>query len=150
MMKNLPKVVLALGLYLLPTTFLILALTFTERLEAANFLCPSGNVTCLIAAINEANGNGQDNIIDVGPGVYTLTGTNNVADGPNGLPSWVQVKLERHTAGNRRNPVMISAVSNEMPSAALPLSSIAIQLEIDHGGRQSHCRPSDSSAEEPE
>jgi hypothetical protein len=45
---------------------------------------------------------------------------------------------------------MISAVSNEMPSAALPLSSIAIQLEIDHGGRQSHCRPSDSSAEEPE
>ena len=45
---------------------------------------------------------------------------------------------------------MISAVSNEMPSAALPLSSIATQLEIDHGGRQSHCRPSDSSAEEPE
>ena len=87
MMKNLPKVVLALGLYLLPTTFLILALTFTERLEAANFLCPSGNVTCLIAAINEANGNGQENIIDVEPGVYTLTGTNNVADGPNGLPS---------------------------------------------------------------
>src|SRR4026209_3006475 len=87
MMKNLPKVVLALGLYLLPTTFLILALTFTERLEAANFLCPSGNVTCLIAAINEANGNGQENIMDVEPGVYTLAGTNNVADGPNGLPS---------------------------------------------------------------
>jgi hypothetical protein len=40
--------------------------TFTagalEVVHAAEFFCPSGDVTCLIAAITEANQNGQDNI----------------------------------------------------------------------------------------
>lgn len=78
---------LLLWSFWLPTASIILALTLIENLDAANFVCPSANVTCLVAAINEANSNGQENVIDLQSGVYTLTAINNVVDGPNGLPS---------------------------------------------------------------
>jgi hypothetical protein len=52
---------------------------------SADFSC--GNVVCLIAAINTANSNGQDNSIFLDEGVYTLTTVDNMTDGPNGLPS---------------------------------------------------------------
>ena len=35
----------------------------SDTLWAGEFFCTSGNVTCLIAAINEANGNGEENAI---------------------------------------------------------------------------------------
>jgi hypothetical protein len=40
--------------------------------DAAEFFCPSGNVTCLIAALNEANGMAGEHIINLEPGSYTL------------------------------------------------------------------------------
>jgi hypothetical protein len=44
-------------------------------------------VACLIAAINAANANGEDNTIRLAAGTYTLTSVNNTTDGANGLPS---------------------------------------------------------------
>jgi hypothetical protein len=52
------------------------------------FNVSSGDVTGLIAAINAANSNGEENTINLEPGTYTLTLVdNNIPDGPNGLPS---------------------------------------------------------------
>jgi hypothetical protein len=65
---------------------LLIVLAF-QHLKAAEFFCRSGDVTCLIAAINEANQNGEENRINLEPGTYTLNSVDNEADGPNGLPS---------------------------------------------------------------
>ena len=56
-------------------------------LHAAKFHCSSGDVTCLIAAINTANGKSGQHTINLEPGIYTLQITDNNTDGPNGLPS---------------------------------------------------------------
>jgi hypothetical protein len=57
--------------------------------HAAEFTCPAGDsgVTCLIAAIHEANANGEENTLRLKAGTYTLTAVDNDTDGPNGLPS---------------------------------------------------------------
>src|SRR5262249_45318476 len=55
--------------------------------HAAEFFCSSGNVTCLIAAINQANTQAGPDTINLDPGTYTLTSINNVTNGNNGLPS---------------------------------------------------------------
>ena len=72
----------------------ILILGLLESLHAAEFFCPSGNVTCLIAAINQANQNGQENTINLEVGTYTIRAIDNnivgpegLLEGPNGLPS---------------------------------------------------------------
>jgi hypothetical protein len=54
---------------------------------SAVFNISSGDVTGLIAAINAANSNGQQNTINLAPGKYTLTTFNNNISGPNSLPS---------------------------------------------------------------
>jgi hypothetical protein len=56
--------------------------------EARTFHCGTGDVSCLIAAINEANANGQTkNTIRLEAGTYTLTAVDNItAEEPNGLP----------------------------------------------------------------
>jgi hypothetical protein len=77
-MKKLAGVAINMLLYLL---------WLPEPVHAAVFFCPSGNVTCLIAAINAANWNGAENTIFLEPGTYTLRSVNNNTDGPNGLPS---------------------------------------------------------------
>jgi len=61
----------------------------SDSLWAGEFFCTSGNVTCLIAAINEANGNGngEENTINLAAGTYIVTAVNNTEDGANGLPS---------------------------------------------------------------
>ena len=55
--------------------------------HSAVFNISSGDVTGLIAAINAANSNGEENTINLERGNYTLTAVQNNADGPNGLPS---------------------------------------------------------------
>jgi hypothetical protein len=55
--------------------------------RAAVFDIAAGDVAALIAAINTANGNGEDNTITLAAGTYTLTAVDNDTDGPNGLPS---------------------------------------------------------------
>ena len=61
-----------------------------ERVHAADFFCASGNVTCLIAAINSANTLAGADTINLDPGTYTLTSvdhTNEFGGEPSGLPS---------------------------------------------------------------
>ncbi len=62
-----------------------------DRALLANFT--PGDVTTLIANINTANANGEDDVIDLGGGVFTLDDTNfanDTTDGRNGLPSILQ------------------------------------------------------------
>jgi hypothetical protein len=63
------------------------ALVLLAPAQAAVFDIAPGDVTALIAAINAANGNGEENTINLAAGTYTLTAVDNDTDGPNGLPS---------------------------------------------------------------
>jgi hypothetical protein len=60
---------------------------FEKAAYSADFTCASGDTACLIAAINVANSNGEDNTIFLEAGEYILGVVNNNTDGPNGLPS---------------------------------------------------------------
>jgi hypothetical protein len=62
---------------------LIGALGLAQPLRAAEFTCASGNVACLIDAINQANANGKANRITLRRGTYSMTAANNPG---NGLP----------------------------------------------------------------
>jgi len=66
---------------------LVFALGLSRPGDAAVIECASGDVACLIAAINTANANGQANTIRLQPGTYTLRAVDNDTDGANGLPS---------------------------------------------------------------
>jgi hypothetical protein len=76
---------LSVSLRLVVSTVFILGAL--EPVSAANFFCSSGNVTCLIAAINDANGMPGIHVINLDPGIYTIQMVDNMTDGPNGLPS---------------------------------------------------------------
>jgi hypothetical protein len=60
-----------------------LTLVLPHGVQAKIFHCGAGDVPCLIAAINEANANGQMNTIRLAAGTYTLTAPDNPS---NGLP----------------------------------------------------------------
>ncbi len=68
--------------------------------SAADFHCSAGDVPCLIAAINTANGNGEADTIFLEAGTYTLTAADNDTEesGPNGLPS-ISSDITIHGAG---------------------------------------------------
>jgi hypothetical protein len=66
---------------------LCVLLTSGTVVQTAEFFCPSGNVTCLIAAINNANALPGEHVIHLEPGTYTLQSVDNTLDGANGLPS---------------------------------------------------------------
>jgi hypothetical protein len=70
----------------LVVTLIIVALAFVHPTQAATFSC--GDVGCLIAAINTANANGEDDTINLAAVTYTLTTVNNIhhVSGANGLP----------------------------------------------------------------
>jgi hypothetical protein len=68
-------------------TVLVVAVGLARPANAALFVCASGDVPCLVAAINTSNANGEVNLIRLDSGTYTLTAVNNDTDGSNGLPS---------------------------------------------------------------
>jgi hypothetical protein len=68
---------------LVVSLFLLVSIT---PVYSAVFNISSGDVTGLIAAIDSANGNGQENTINI-TGTYVLTTVNDPTDGGNGLPS---------------------------------------------------------------
>lgn len=73
--------------YLVRAISLVTLLLSVHRVDAAEFFCSAGNVTCLIASINEANTRGGVNTINLEPGSYALTSVDNVQQfGANGLP----------------------------------------------------------------
>jgi len=50
----------------------VLLLAKTDSVRAADFFCTSGDVTCLIAAVNSANATPGKHIINLEPGIYTF------------------------------------------------------------------------------
>ena len=88
--KRRPKLFLSLGIRLL--VYALLIFSTPPVLSAAVFQIPAGDVTRLIAAINTANANGEENTIILEPGIYTLTTADNTTGAPtaalgaNGLP----------------------------------------------------------------
>jgi hypothetical protein len=56
---------------------IVLILGTLESAHSAEFFCSSGNVTCLVAAINEANGIPGEHVINLEPGSYTLQAIDN-------------------------------------------------------------------------
>src|SRR5262245_49509308 len=71
---------IALGI--IATTSIILGLAIVQPVQAATFTCAAGDVHCLITSINQSNGNGETNTIQLADGTYTLGGPS----GPTGLP----------------------------------------------------------------
>ena len=67
--------------------FSLLVAGTSHPVNAAEFFCPSGNVTCLIAAITEANALPGSHTIFLDSGTYTLTSVDNNNGGRTGLPS---------------------------------------------------------------
>jgi hypothetical protein len=69
-------------------TVTLLGLWAIKPVHAAEFFCSSGDVTCLIAKINRANGMPGEHTINLEPGNYTLQTIDNEADflSANGLP----------------------------------------------------------------
>src|SRR5215475_11830927 len=67
-------------------TFIVFVLGVLEPVYGDDFSCASGDVTCLIAAINEANGAPGEHTITLKPGIYSLQIVDNTTDGQNGLP----------------------------------------------------------------
>jgi hypothetical protein len=73
-------------------TAFVLFLSSTSLASFANaetIECGTGDVQCLIAAINQANADPNRTIIRLAGGTYLLTATDNDTDGPNALPSIV-------------------------------------------------------------
>jgi len=79
---KIPKILVAF--ILLRSFFTVVSI---EIAHATVFNCPAGDVDCLINSINTANGNGEDDTIELEAGIYTLTAVNSSNDGANGLPS---------------------------------------------------------------
>src|SRR5438552_1707656 len=72
-----------------PSTFLaaLVAALLCRHALAATFTIADGDVAGLKAAINTANGNNDDDTINLAAGgAYTLTAVDNSTKGPNGLP----------------------------------------------------------------
>lgn len=112
--------------------------------HAAMFNCQSGDVDCLIDAINAANATQEPDTIDLEPGVYSLTQVNNHTDGSNGLPSITSDISIRGTDANtttieRRLPTftMIALPDTQFYTSSLRGGSPAIfhvqtQWIVDH------------------
>jgi hypothetical protein len=80
------------------TASAIVVLSLLSPAQAAVFNVAAGDVAGLISAINTANGNNEDDTINLAAGTYTLTAVNNDTDGSNGLPS-ITTALTIHGAG---------------------------------------------------
>jgi hypothetical protein len=83
------------------TACTLAALVLVSPVQAAVFSIAAGDVTALINAINTANGNNEEDTINLAAGTYTLTAVDNDTDGPNGLPSITSTITIRGTGANR-------------------------------------------------
>jgi hypothetical protein len=94
-------------------TFIVFIHGALEVVHAADFSCPpimlagsamaTGDVTCLIAAINSANGMPGQHVINLAPGIYTLQIVDNNTDGANGLPS-IKRSIQIQSSGTIHQP----------------------------------------------
>src|SRR5262245_50663827 len=86
LLLDIPRQSRRIALGIIATTSIILGLAIVQPVHAATFTCAAGDVHCLISSINQANGNGQTNTIQLADGTYTLTMPFGGPFGPSGLP----------------------------------------------------------------
>jgi hypothetical protein len=79
----------------------IVFFTASATSEAKVYNCRSGDVTCLINAINAANATARPDTIRLTGGIYALKRADNTTDGPNGLPS-ITSKIEIRGKGSEQ------------------------------------------------
>jgi hypothetical protein len=102
--------------------------------RAAQYFCTSGNVTCLIAAINSANGLFGDHVIQLEPGIYTLQAIDNTIDSGNGLPT-ISSSIRIEASGDNaptvieRNPAATNLfrIFHVSASGKLTLDGVTVQ-----------------------
>src|SRR5262249_46095333 len=58
--------------YAFAITVISLILAFPATMHGSTTTCAAGDVGCLVAAINDTNNNGQNNIINLSPGTYAV------------------------------------------------------------------------------
>ena len=103
--------------------------------QAAVFNIPCGNVAALIAAINTANANGQNDTINLPACTYVLTKAQNNTDGPNGLPS-ITSQITIKGAGATRTIIERSLgappfrLVHVAPSGKLTLQGVTLALGL--------------------
>jgi hypothetical protein len=122
------------GLVLAVLCSAILTLSAVQLADAAEFFCPSGDVTCLIAAIIEANEMPGEHIINLEPGSYTLQMLHNGEPfRGNGLPVIsglirVQGSAEDHPTIIERDPSAPAfRIFQVLARGELTLQSVTIQ-----------------------
>jgi len=96
----------------------VLTASSVKLAEAAEFWCPAEDVTCLIAAINEANAMPGEHTINLEPGSYTLQTVDN---GLNGLPVISGSIRIQATAGDV--PTTIERDVNALPFRIFEISA---------------------------
>ena len=112
-----------------------------SRLTPAVFNVGPGDVATLIADINTANGNGQSNIINLSPSVYTLTAVNNFWYGPTGLPPiFSNLTIHGNGATIQRASIpfdfRLFYVSGglELPAGSLSMDNVTLKGGVAAGG----------------
>jgi hypothetical protein len=103
--------------------------------QAAVFSIPCGNVAALIAAINTANANGQNDTINLPACTYVLTKVQDNTDGPSGLPS-ITSQITIKGAGATRTIIERSLgalpfrLVHVAPSGKLTLQGVTLTLGL--------------------
>lgn len=101
-----------------------------ERVYAAEFFCSSGNVTCLIAYINEANTLPGQHIINLEPGKYTLQAIDNAENGLPVIMGALQIKAvndDLPTVIERDAEALFFRIFSVAARAELTLHGITVQ-----------------------
>jgi hypothetical protein len=83
--------------------------------HAAEFSCAAGDVTCLRAAINAANVNGEAHTLTLEAGTYTVTAVDNLTAGANGLPSIYGTLIIRSAAPHRMVQQEVTPLECQLP-----------------------------------
>lgn len=108
----------------------ILLLAPGIHINAAEFSCSSGNVTCLIASINQANTLPGQHVINLDPGTYTLQAIDNEQNGLPIIRSALQITAvddELPTVIERDAAAPVFRIFSVAPGAELILQGITIQ-----------------------
>ena len=117
-----------------------------DRTVPAVFNVAAGDVSTLIADMNQANSNGQSNTINLTAGTYDLTAVNNTWYGPNGLPAITSnltingngAVIVRDPSLGGNNPFRLFYVSGGLtagsPAGSLTLENLALEGGLAQGG----------------
>jgi hypothetical protein len=115
----------------------LLGLWWIKAVYAADFFGSAGDVQCLIASINEANRNFQQNTINLEAGIYTLTTIDNGSggfpgEGANGLPL-ITGRMTLRGQGNSLTTIERDSAAPKFrilriePTGVLTLESLALR-----------------------